>query len=416
MRETTELPVPDVSLESEKAAKDTRKPWDPLSFERYAEAWEDGVHFSFRYVNSQMPGGVRLAAGDTLDLPYLCVRTVGPDRVETDYINSNNAMRQIKAVQRGNVQKAYRDVPSEQVELIERVLAATQGYAEIECDMPPVRLRQVIVQKRDGTDLVLTPIVSSGLFNLLLSRLYPNEANSAADDTDVDVEVEDEEGRSEGVEEPAFAIRPRRVRRAFLNVGGSNPVNVGLMHLVRSMRRPLWFKVPEERVQVRTAIAIYHRGVSLQPSTKLLREFRQWRLRASRSDGAHLAINRIDGVNQLNKVREIVQPIVDRANAARCEIEAMAAFLPRVVVRALRVSDAKDEQVVAQVSPELPIHMRALLDRNMRYTGWKDQCAYQIYMALIGQQFRDGDDVTSLGVGEMDASGCWVDLIKGMLA
>jgi hypothetical protein len=390
------------------------KPWEALPDEAFTESWEEGVHFSFRYVNSQFGGGVRLAAAAPLDLPYLCVQTIGAQNVEIDYCSSHNAMRQIKAIELGKLEETYHGAPSTSIAHIEWLLAQDLTHAEVRCDELPIRLRQIIVQKASGEDIVLTPLSSAGLFKTILDRLYPRK-DEQQEDAEEDVEsVSPNALQSEEMKAPA----KRGVRRSFLNIGGSNRVNVGLMHLVSAVRRPVWFSAPRENNEIRRAYALYFQGVNLRVSGVALRDFAAWRRHVSLSVAAHLPMHRVDGDVQMNFVRDLVQPVIERAAAARTTLLAMQDVLPAAQVKPLLESLLKKDSaatVVSLVSPTLPRHMLALLDTNMRYAGWKDNCAYEIYMTLIGLQFRGKKGPESLGVNETEANGPWVELIKRML-
>lgn len=395
---------------SQGVENDSRVKWTPYTTDELAAGWNDSVHFSFKYINTNATGGVRLGDDEQMDLPYLSLRTTGPALVELDYCQNNQLSRQTLSVASNMHDKVFRDAPPDIVSAAREIMCAPRVHGEVNCDDLPVRLRQIIIQDESGEDIALSPLVCAGLYKLLLARLSVKIQAQYSGNMS-------ESTCSECATDQTHAIHKkstiRYVKRGFLNLGGSNPFNGGA--LIISMRQPLWFSAPVEKLPVRRAFALYYQGISLQVPVENLKEMRAWRQRVAHSSGAALACLQAGGTKQLSMLRDMVLPVIKRAKEARRILTEMQDVLPKQANSALGLFCHLNEGTFPKSSSLLPKYMRALLDKNLAYSGWRQECAYAIYLAVISARFWDGERTVSLDLHETDANRVWVDAIKEML-
>ena len=151
-----------------------KKAWKTIDHKVYDDVIDHLVHFSSRPVNTNAQAvGVRLA-GSPIDLPYLSVSTIGPDKVETDYIRNSGTeaspFKQIRAIRRNQVDDF--DEPAQaDVTHVRKKLKATQNKGiEYQTEVLDPRLRQLLWPVEEGGYVSLTPLPSAGLSTLIAER------------------------------------------------------------------------------------------------------------------------------------------------------------------------------------------------------------------------------------------------------
>lgn len=228
--------------------KDKKNQWKSLSNEAYLAAYKNMVHFSAKAVNSNASAaGVRIV--DQVDLPYICVSSVGPASVPLDYFNGANtatASNQINSVVLNNLQDRFAGIDEDEVSFIKQMTASFEFAdfgGEIDC-----HLKQIIMPDATGNDLCLTPLHCSGLSRLI-------------NDTERRIAQENDEKR--------FSL----FKHAAMNYGGSNTQNIG--GLAKELRQPLFFAAPEEDMDIRKSLAIHHKGFAYL-STTLVDQYLAW--------------------------------------------------------------------------------------------------------------------------------------------
>jgi hypothetical protein len=352
-------------------------PWKSFPASIVQNVVSDLVHFSAKVVNSNTPAaGIRISDDVKLNLPYVCVRTIGPSLVPLDYIKNAGppatVAKNLDAVLQGTVHAKFTDVPDDDVTLYNESLAAASHHHEIGLESVGKRLRQIIVQDNDGNDVALTPLTSAGFGALLEKRLEKEIADS---------------------DPKTFRYR----RRGYLAVGGANPQNVG--RHIRSLQRPLWFTAPIADQRLRKALAIHYRGISLRVSPSLLKEYYQWRQRLLDRYGGVIPSTLETRDVEVNFILRMVDDLVNRAATASDQLGRYQEQLP-----------GKEK-----TSPELPSDLRALLDPSLRYAGWNRALAKRVHLGIVEQKIMVGGKLRNIGVGHQE-SNRWETAIERALA
>lgn len=246
---------------AEKIKKEKKEPWVAFCHDDYRDAVKDLVHFSAKAVNSNSTaGGVRLDDSCLVNLPYVSIRTYGPSKVLLDYqvmdTKKSQVIKQMTAVMKGTAQSRFENVTQQDEDMITGIYRSV-AMAEM-IGVPDCRLKQVIMPDEDGNDTRLTPLHSAGLSDALLAAI-DSEANSRM-------------GAVQG--DDAKKRISRAIRYAKMPFGGGNPQNVG--GLIRSMQRPLIFKLPQEDFEMKRVFSIFHKGVDYV-SKRYIEEYLDWR-------------------------------------------------------------------------------------------------------------------------------------------
>jgi hypothetical protein len=368
-----------------------KMPWTSCTTADLLQAIGELVHFSFKYTNTNITGGIRLSSDETLDLPYISLRTIDATSAQLDYCSSTPVSRQAVALLQGRHDELYSGVPPELVAQISPFLVMPTNAAEVNCDLVPHRLRQVIVQDEEGQDVALTPLVSASFFRSVNDRLQEHVAEAA------------EQAKSSTSE---VALPLRAVRRGYLHFGGSNPFNGGKQLI--ALRRPFWFAAPVEDRNIRRAQAIHYKGIDLGVSAPAVKDTKKWRKRIAHTAAATTKAARAGGDPQVEMVREIARPVIARARAASQQLERMRTFLPTYPAKQGVVGNPD----APLTSPLLPAFMRAMLDPSAQYRGWQRDAAYQIYLRIIGVTFQERTRTATIGLAEHEANRVWVAAIE----
>lgn len=351
--------------------------WVAYSPAKYRDTLQELVHFSTKTVNSNaLPCGIRLGEADYVDWPYVAVSCLGPGEVPCDYFRGANDAGVVKqaldALSGEPLAEKYANLPDvEELAAIQRAsVQLGQAYAA-GTGQVGIRLRQIIVQDGDGQDVALTPLQSAGFSHVLVNRL-----------------------ERELAEQPEGAKRYRA--RGYLGIGGANPQNVG--RYVRDMWRPLWFQPPQEDGEIRQALAIHYRGIPLTPPPRLVQGYQDWRQALMALHGGRMPSDRDTRAQEAEFLRSVTAAIQGRAERARDLLN--------------RYRDALPGQNLTD--PDLPPHLRALLDSESRYRGWKRDLALALRREILDfRRYRHGE-TERLGIGDQDAAP-WIGLIEEAL-
>jgi len=155
--------------------KKKRQLWKEISHEAYSDVISHCVHFSSRPVNTNArPVGVRLNNTAT-PMPYFAVCTVGPGKVDVDYLRNGGSeaapFKQIRAVLEKRLGE-FDGVNMADVNHIQKsCLAASKSAFEFDTHNIDPRLRQILWPTGNDEYLALTPLPSAGLSYLINSTV-----------------------------------------------------------------------------------------------------------------------------------------------------------------------------------------------------------------------------------------------------
>ena len=303
--------------------EDKRKPWKPIGKDALKKAYATMAHFSAKAVNSNAnPCGVRVV--DLEDLPYISVSTVGPQSVPLDYLicgANTTAANQINSVKLGTVENRFKAIDQEDISHINEMIdkyAYVDLTSEIDC-----HLKQVIMPDQDGHDLCCTPLHSAGLSRLI------NDTERAIAKT---------------IDEKKFSL----FGHAFMGYGGSNTQNIG--GLANELRKPLFFRAPEEDMDFRKSLAIHYQGFSYLSPT-LVDDYLDWFDKVCEAE-------KTKTMHQKLKEEQLLRAIVKYAFQ---ESDRQLAYLMQ------HIENLPDEQLL---SSELNAVFQGLIHEDQRTNDW----------------------------------------------
>jgi hypothetical protein len=341
------------------------KAWKPLTQLGVRTRLSTSVHFSSKPVNTNArASGVRLSSDAKLDLPLIGLVTTTLNRRVVDYQDGAVAgamLSQCASVVEGTVGTDYKDVPVEQVDLVQRCAPMLDERAEVGTGTVDARLRQVLFPLNGASSYVaLTPLHSS-VFSAYLRKILQAE-----------IEARIEAG------DPA-----RRVQTLVM-VGGSKAQNVGRIGLVGAMQRPLVFGTPRENPGLRAAYAMFYKGVPVRSlvQRKTLAALAAWREDHRTQDGH---------IESTAALRQDERTLIERIAT-----EAMAALNEHRSILAPYV-----ERLGGWANPELDEFARSLLDEGERSREWPREFARMLLR--IVESYKNSKDARPLaGFGDVD--------------
>lgn len=337
--------------------KKKRQPWKEISHEVYTDVINHCVHFSSRPVNTNArPVGVRLNNAAS-PMPYLAVCTIGPSKVDVDYLRNGGSeaapFKQTRAV----LEKRLGDFDGVKMADVEHIqqtcLVVSTSAFEFDTHNIDPRLRQILWPTGNDEYLALTPLPSAGLSYLINSTV-----------TALKTKVE-----NDAIEEKASktGTPPKKggyYARSILGIGGANTQNAG--GLIYSMTRPLVFSAPQEDTNLRQGIAAYHNGIRYQHSRALLDEYGLWLYHRRGKTPSKNTVRIRTQVRDL--IQRIGRDILRRADDAIGRIEKV--------------------DLPGCCSPDLPDVQQGLLDPAKRDTRWCRLIATDIARGVGSHRFR----------------------------
>ena len=389
------------------------KPWKAYPPETYRDTIAELVHFSSKTVNSNAAlVGVRLAADDVLDAPYVSARTLMARNLSLslDYGKGGAAVagicKQVNAVVRNN-SFAEAASPEERAAIEHAMTEACSSAFSVGVGHVDHRLRQILIPKEgaEGGYVSMTPITAGGVCELLFEKdhglvschnaAYEKEKKSVGNPENKEEKPaappENDEGAGNGP-----SMKMRKLRQAQFGIGGSNPQNVG--GLVRAMQRPLFVDAPRSADDLRTAFSLYYKGISLDFSSPgLLRQalfaYVDFRRRYGLDDGP--AMPRRTSLKAREEEEVLLKDIADialrRADEAREMLRDYADMLPQ--------EQNPETGTEALVSPELkPVAMRGLLDPALRDGTWPRNMAWLVIDGMGRASRANGNRMLVLDV------------------
>ena len=352
-----------------------KKSWKAFPPRIYGETIAGLIHFSAKTVNSNTPPyGVRLGTEDRLDLPYVAVCTMNATAIPSDYEKNSGTVAtivaQVSALFEGKLDD-FESVPQADVDAIRAAQPVMQTRFELPSLRVGMRLRQVIVQDSSGADVALTPLQCAGFSTVLESRI----------EDELDAQPENE--------------RFRRAR-GYLGTGGANPQNVG--RHVRSMTQPLWIDAPVENMDVRKALAMHFRGISLRVPAPIISDYNDWRQALLRAHHGSMPSDLDLRAQEVAFLRRMVSAVLERGAEASALLDSHLHSLPGVV---------KTAETLGPV-------MRGLLDTSLRHGEWKREFATKMLLEIIESKVRINGTLRGLGIGQQESER-WVSIIEDML-
>lgn len=380
-------------------ADEKPEPWETFDREVYLDVARKLVHHSFKTINSNAtPGGIRLGPEAALPLPYVSARTLMAHGIDLDLDYIANAgktakvVKQMRAVKRG-LTMANQASEAERLAITEAASLTSFGV-EVGTERVDLRMRQLLVPAGESY-VVLTPVTASGIGSVLFDKsaglvtrhndAYFAERKAAKVTKGAAAAPEQSEATTEApTASTGSSPRLRRLGRAYLGVGGSNPQNVGA--LVRTLQRPLFVPGPAGQQGPRVAIAIYHRGIELPPLRELLLDLRRHREALRTGDELDTTMYARDEERRL--VVRIAQHVSAAGREALATLLAHADVLPREHL----LDDTDPTAGHELLSRGIRIRgMRGLIDARLREADWPESMAETVVRHIDTHTVRLGD-------------------------
>lgn len=342
-----------------------RKPWRHFSQTDYVERAAALVTHSFKGVNTNIKpgGGVRTTAEFDPQFPYACTRFAS-ESVPLTYANNATesvVTEQICAVLEDGVTAGLAQFeapsPNDVAWLRERIVPMLHESATVAPASVNMRLRQILLDDGRGGDVCISPLPSGGMswrIQRLLDRILQRRATHL----------------------PAKARRPLGVDFVYVKVGGDKAQNAGRIQLIGAMQQAYRFRVPQgTAVALRAAFAFHHRGISLAPSPRLVREYGRWLQALRQADSAGSVLSRswprMD--READFVQQIVDNILQRGERARVVIEPFVGTV-----------------FAALCSESVPAVVRGVIDLAGRDGPWREAFAETVAQGIAAVQDNAG--------------------------
>jgi len=376
---------------------------------------ENLVHFSNKITNSNAPGGgVRLAAAQALNLPYVSARTHLHDLstqktgalIELDYVKPTNIrMKEVRVCLGEEVNGAPElDMSAVQMSQAAGVYldAAAGQYPRRIADekSPPLsRLKQVLLPVGDGEAYITaTPLNSAGMAKLLndchanrYTRLEQLKSQVEA----VDRAIKDSASEAEGGNASALLERRAELLKAQAAIrfiprvrafpyGGDKPQNVG-SRVNEGLSRPFVFdQVPRENHDLKYAYRLLHRGLTLTLPKALIADYKAFLDKVSQTHEDAQVWRASIRTTEYAYLTPLWNSWENQARKARRVLDAYAASLP-------------DRQVYA-ANPDDAFIQAGWLQLDQRSLEWRKQAARRFAIALSTARVGVGSGGVALRV------------------
>lgn len=345
------------------------KPWKGLPLSAYRAQCDDLVTHSIKGVNTNATGGgIRVVPLPDPDMPYASVR-FGRESVALDYTKNatqpfaaSTATEQLDAVRLGKFDRFSGVTPEECADLREQVLPVLeQPHIAADSYVSP-RVRQILLDDGQGGDVCLTPLPSGG-FSARLHRLV----QEARDGWSTHEKI--------GSSHRSF------LDEVAIKVGGDKAQNAGRIHLIGAMQQTYCPSVPADADgdsrDLRTAFALYYRGVSLRLPHALLKDYARFLVGLRQRDERHGASEMRRTTTRLDResthMAAMARIICERGDRAHAQI---APYVANGVLP-------------GHASPDLPLIQQGLLDPARRNNDWKTALAQDLAHQIVSAKTRD---------------------------
>lgn len=307
--------------------------WSDVLPGQIAQDLSEGTHFSSKTIHtSATVAGVRMAAGEPLDLPYVGFSTTRLDRRIVDYIRgavSAKVFNQASNFVEGRALEIYENISEEQLAILNNEVSVLDKAFVTGDDNVDPRLRQVLFPLEGGSFAALTPLHSSPF-----SRQLDNRLRAEKDRKD-----------------------SKHRMKALLAIGGSNSQNAG--RHANPMREVMVFFAPQESMELRQAYAIFHKGANLRQllPRELLIQYAVWRENQANTQAVSNSASRAE---EKTMVKAIVQSIL---GAAKSMSDKQPQYAP---------------DLGARTHEKLGFLARGLLEPDLRNKAWTDEFATKL--------------------------------------
>ena len=339
-------------------AEDIKQP-KYRSAEECAGAADMAVHFSFKTVNSNIPGGgIRLSKSDGLFLPFISGRTLiaAGYNLDYEYTTNNGILNAVLAIASGENQltdlspreaSEIRAVVAEQVDLMK------DGH-EANTDTLDPRMRQLLIpdQSQAHGYACISPLTSVSVCKLVHTACVAHNE------------------RQKELSKNGEHLPNRVIPFATMGFGGAKFMNVG--RLTTHLKSVPVFVGPKRNVAIRAAMAIHYKGIELKLPELVMAKMAAWAYETQQKNEGRLPINMQTREQVSQFAADITRYIGKQVATATRQLNTNAKHLP-----------SSRERSIPPVGSDISPTIAGLFDRSLRSASWHADLAAELCAAVI---------------------------------
>jgi hypothetical protein len=399
------------------------EPWVPMTDDQVRKVLSPSVHFSTKPVNTNARVvGVRLGEEDLLDMPLVAYSTTDLDRRITDYIEGGAATAKhfnpCAVVIDGKEESKYGAIDPQQRQMILDEAEKLKQHFEKGADFVDPRLRQLVVFRRDGSPIALSPLHSTTFSREIMSRIDAEKARAwdrykaeksleAPGSVDPGGEADSESFVSDVSSwKESQKGKPRKRKLALMLFGGSNTQNLG--KYAKELWEPMVFSGPKESMVERHRMSIFHNGISIHDAVSFdaMDELYRWR-EENRGAAGGIRSDVETRKEEERLVKAVASSILESANRARVMVQG---FVENKSDQSDEGEERKPWDPIDLTSESLEDFDRALIDPQLRDSQWWSQFALKV-VSMLAFHRSVRDEAPMAARGDLDS---YIGVIESM--
>jgi hypothetical protein len=325
------------------------KVWDDLSDEDIIKAGEESLHYSFKYNNSNLQGGVRLGKAQALNIPYAA----------------------------GITHFMYNDIPCEYIQSKSGATLQVLSYIEYLEQVDPtnrhIKLYNNVKQKsfECGVDDLTDK-------NCRLSQILLPVGDSYVSATPTCP------ASFSYIFETIAKDNDYKISRESFEVGGANKFNVGRWASKRKTKRII-IHAPTESLVIKRVLSYYYHGIPLLPSRKLIYGYYRWINDVRNKPNFTKSVNK---KIELQIIKNIVNDVLDRGKPVYSLLNSYIDLLE---------VDAVD------VFHDMPLYdiMIGVIDNTVRDYEWKNKFTNYLAKEIANTKLKINDELVTLNFDDV---------------
>lgn len=342
--------------------------WNTLTDEIITNVSKESVHYSFKYINSILQGGIRLSKENAItNIPYISgITQLAFEDLPVDYYNQFAPKSSGVVFSCMGFLETKDDITNEK-----RILFDVNNKASFELGTADLsgknsRLRQILIPTKNGKYLSTTPISPAG-FNSLISKVNKLQLENGKTKT--------------------------KLKNVLLAYGGTKGQNVGRF-ASKKETKALVMNAPTELPALRYAYSVYYKGVQFIPPYNSLIKLKE-------------LVDNHDVVGYTNKkslaLKELLKSVYDQSNTARDTLKEFKKDF---------FDESNDCYTLDDANPEKYFINNGLINKSERTKEWKNKFAVVFVKQLTGTSFIYNKTTQSLNLDDNETEQLISEVIK----
>lgn len=335
-----------------KKAKEWKETWDTLTDDIIKTASEHSVHYSFKYINSNLQGGIRLSKDLAIkNIPYVSgITFLAFDDLPVDYYNPK--FPSMVATVYGYIRYLKTEQPdNEHINLFNN---SNTSFTEIytnDLSGKNCRLRQILIPLSNSKYLSTTPVSPAG-FNSIISKLNKLENKT-------------------------------KIPNVLLGYGGTQAQNAGSFANIKDTKALVMF-APTETPALRYAYSVFYKGVQFIFPYNLLIKLKE-------------LIDNPDVIKYTTKknttLKDLIKSVYQQSKEARDTLEVYKDEFFDTVTNTYTLDDKDQEKYFINFG---------LINKNKRDKEWKDKFSKFFVQELCKTSFIYNKKTQSLNLDDSE--------------